>query len=200
MKRQILISAVLIFVFAYGCLPQSMEPGRTELADKTTVQIQVWGEVVNGLRAALEFIPEKKSYSLGEEIGIRVHIQNMSDKVIPVAIVKGRTFPGYPIIEDIKESKIIVTPLKMWDGRRSVDRRLLNPGETVVFEAERGFAIYSEREKSFNDFKDSESFYELKPGEYLMRYKLNLSQSFESDDWQGTLETGNRKLVIIKAE
>jgi hypothetical protein len=49
---------------------------------KTKIEQQstslVWGEEVNGLQAAVEFVPESPSYKSGEKVGARFHIKNVS--------------------------------------------------------------------------------------------------------------------------
>ena len=51
-----------------------LETGRRKIAIASNTL--AWGKVVNGLRAAVEFPPEKQSYLIGEKISTRIHIQN----------------------------------------------------------------------------------------------------------------------------
>ncbi|UCG48656.1 MAG: hypothetical protein JSU94_02555, partial [Phycisphaerales bacterium] len=55
------------------------EPFEIEIAGGESDKL-VWGEAVGGLRAAVEFVPEKESYAPGDRVEVRLHIKNVSDK------------------------------------------------------------------------------------------------------------------------
>ncbi|MFC1739059.1 HEAT repeat domain-containing protein [Planctomycetota bacterium] len=75
---------------------QSSESDVQIKVEKTDVQVEgeetqlVWGEDVNGLRAAVGFVPEKESYSLGERVVVFFHIQNVSNHDIQIASTEWR--------------------------------------------------------------------------------------------------------------
>jgi len=92
----------------------------------------VWGDDVNGLRAAIEIVPKKESYSLDEVIKVRFHLQNISKDRIQ--------FQTYPWtidfarihVEGKKEDKIISGPyVSQW---RDVTTMMIQAGQTVYFD------------------------------------------------------------------
>jgi len=58
----------------------------------------VWGEPVRGLRAAVEFVPDQETYSPPCQMHVRLHIQNVSDRIIQFASKVPRN--DYPIVTD----------------------------------------------------------------------------------------------------
>ena len=92
-----------------------VEPMGSEATAKAITQMKVWGEVVNGLRAAVEFVPEKEFYSLGEEIdgevlgetvGTHFHIQNVSAETVNKFQTVGQGMKGDGIIRDAEGNEL----------------------------------------------------------------------------------------------
>ncbi len=149
-----------------------------------------WGERVNGLRAAFELVPQKESYLIGETVGVRLHVRNVSDNAVQIVRVSGQTDSGHWIVED-SEGQRAQTPRVRWMGRgRKIDRRVLNPGEEAMLEVE-SLAIV----KRGNRPAAKREVYIEKPGPYSFRYHLVFHERTEGD-WSGELETGKYELRI----
>jgi beta-lactamase regulating signal transducer with metallopeptidase domain len=180
----------------------------TESNLKTDVQVEVetpdekaglvWGEEVNGLRAAIEFEPEKQTYSIPEKIGVHFHIQNVSDK--PIQFIS-ESYRWEPLkIEDANGNRQGVRE-NVYSGLPPVTRHYLEPGREVVL---RGLPL-----SIAQDEQQLESLggpygtdFKAKPGVYSVRSRLTIpgvissSLPAQKDDWTGQLETGKHKLVV----
>ncbi|MHC4648134.1 MAG: HEAT repeat domain-containing protein, partial [Planctomycetota bacterium] len=148
-----------------------------------------WGEAVEGLRMAVEFVPQKDSYSIGGQIGVRLHIQNVSDNTVPIARVTGQTDPGHWIIEDSNGVRVRAGRAR-WMGPRRINRRVLKAGETAVLEIEPLWILKSGSKGSGHVWAFIDT-----PGVYTARYKLFLKER-QQGDWSGSVESGARKLAI----
>ncbi|MFW9842940.1 MAG: hypothetical protein ACFFES_18815, partial [Candidatus Thorarchaeota archaeon] len=105
----------------------------------------VWGKQVNGLRAAVEFVPQKKSYSLGERVGIRFHVQNVSAEPIQFISDTWRQNDRATIEdEDGKRQPVSTAWYSDWTA---VDRYYLKPGEKAVVESS-DFGIAANNEQA----------------------------------------------------
>ena len=196
MKRQILVSAVIIFIFAQGCLLQSRELKGTEAAASAIAQIKGWGEVVNGLRAAVEFVPEKETYSLGrevngevlgEKIGTRFHIQNVSGKTVNRFQKIGQGVEGHGIVEDAEGNKLRFGNIRWGTEWRPDYSQVLRPNEIFTLDGPeidiRGYNKYG------NPARMGGSIVYCKPGQYSIRFNLTFDTGL-------ILELGKRVLVI----
>jgi len=169
----------------------------------------VWGEEVKGLRAAVEFVPEKQAYTGPVIIDLRLHIQNVSDHPIQFA----SSDPAYSraVVEDDKGNKqrLLESVSSYW---RIFQRCYLQPGEELVLQsAPVGIAT---------DYNEAEGLcvpwvLQNKPGVYFARFAFHLSRQgpqntqgqpgfsdpfstlpLSDEDWKGMLETGRHKLVV----
>jgi len=185
-----------------------------ENKEKTDVQVEgvgsvkaknlVWGEDVDGLRTAVEFVPEKKCYSLGEEIGIRFHIQNVSDSTIHFTTASWRNDKTDCVIRDSFGKKCEVNGA-LYLGWNPLVRKTLNPGQIVILESA-SLAIARNRTDSIKHPAGHMVF--LGPGQYSLNYELlfpNISyytsrtgthRLVQPGDWEGILVTGTRKLCV----
>jgi len=155
----------------------------------------IWGEAVNGLRAAIEFVPEKESYSIPEQIDIRFHIQNVSDK--PIEFISESYRPEPLKIEDANGNRQ-GTRENVYSGLPPITRHYLEPGREVVV---RGLPL-----SIAQDEQQLESLggpygtdFKAKPGVYFVRAKLwipGFLTSGRRGDFKGQLETGKLKLVV----
>ena len=164
-----------------------------------------WGEEVNGLRAAVEFVPEKKSYSLGERVGVRFHIQNVSKHDIQIASSGWRQEHRIFVQDD--EGKEISVRSGWFSGDAGIVRYILKPRETVVLESSGlGFGDAASK-MDINTKPLTSNFIRCGPDRYFVHYKLKLPDITrkdgdgkvivpQPDDWQGVLDTGKRKLVL----
>jgi len=172
-------------------------------AEKTAVQTEGednWGEEVNGLRAAVEFVPEKELYSMGESFEVRFHVQNVSDHDIQIVSLTWRQ--DCPFVEDDKGNDVWVSSCISL-GYMITSRQTLKPGETAVLKGSGiGFgeldANVSALHKSFNKTKALiGNIFRCKPGQYFIHYDLKLpGVSGQPDCWRGRLKTGKRKITI----
>jgi hypothetical protein len=190
---------------------------RQESSVKTAVQVEaeetektdslVWGKEVNGLRAAVEFVPEKGSYEQGEVVGIRFHLQNVSNQIINLSTprwwIKSRC-----LAEDQLGIKMPARRIPEPWGMTTIDRHKLLPGQVIKLES--GSLAIAKDETQGNRFYKYpvHNVVTLKPGQYSLYYRLSFPGITrldgdgkvvvpQPDDWQGALETGKRKLVII---
>ena len=199
MKRKILILVVSIFVFTQGCLPQSREPMGSEATAKAITQMKVWGEVVNGLRAAVEFVPEKEFYSLGEEnngevlgetVGTHFHIQNVSAETVNKFQKVGQGMKGDGIIRDAEGNELRFGEFSWFMGWDSPSCQVLRPNEIFTLDGPqidiRGYNKYG------NPGRMGGSIVYCKPGQYSIRFNLTFDTGL-------ILEPGKRELVIKAA-
>jgi hypothetical protein len=173
-------------------------PVRIEITPVKDIEL-VWGEEVNGLRAAVEFLPDKPDYSFGEQIDLRFHIQNVSEKTIQFISESWRQ-DNEATIED-QDGNMQIVSSTWYSGVAFIDRYSLKPGEKVVLESSAlGIAA---------DDKQAEQLehpvgYKLRcePGIYYARFALRLPGvrssllPAEDADFEGQLETGRHKLVV----
>ncbi len=157
-----------------------------------------WGDDVNGLRAAIEFEPEKQTYSILQKIDVHFHIQNISDK--PIQFIS-ESYRWEPLkIEDANGNRQGVRE-NVYSGLPPITRHYLEPGGEVVL---RGLPL-----SIAQDEQQLESLggpygtdFKAKPGVYFVRSRLTIRSVISSslparqDDWTGQLETGRHKLVV----
>jgi beta-lactamase regulating signal transducer with metallopeptidase domain len=145
----------------------------------------VWGPEILGLRAAVELVPEKQSYSLGDSLQIRFHIQNVSSQTIQFSSV-----PGWYIQLFLEDShgKVmpgIVTNYLGWEALRGKN---LTPKETVDLESLTLSIFKGSVEADAKTFITSNSVI-LKPGHYKLYYEFSI-QNFRLIDEQGNIISG----------
>jgi hypothetical protein len=157
-----------------------------------------WGDDVNGLRAAIEFEPEKQTYSILQKIDVHFHIQNISDK--PIQFIS-ESYRWEPLkIEDANGNRQGVRE-NVYSGLPPITRHYLEPGGEVVL---RGLPL-----SIAQDEQQLESLggpygtdFKAKPGVYFVRSRLTIRSVISSslparqDDWTGQIETGRHKLVV----
>jgi len=159
----------------------------------------VWGATVNGLRSAVEFVPEKEFYALGEVIGIRFHVQNVSDSTIQFTTTGDRRNGGI-CVKDANGQEQHVISVKR-SGSFDVVRKTLSPGQEVLLESE-SLSIGQALEPASSGVGH---ILRCQPGCYFVRGGLLFPNATSSDmpqqgdDWQGELETGERVLVVTPA-
>ncbi|UCG48955.1 MAG: HEAT repeat domain-containing protein, partial [Phycisphaerales bacterium] len=146
----------------------------------------VWGEAVGGLRAAVEFVPEKESYAPGDRVEVRLHIKNVSDKNVEFSSISTRQ--DYAIVKD-GEGKEVKVDKRWHTGVVSPIRHILEPGQILV-EKTSGLG--------FSDFRDAAilhksqgpwvgSMARCRPGRYSVYYPINR-----------TLNTGVRMVTVTE--
>ncbi|MDH4238027.1 MAG: DUF1573 domain-containing protein, partial [Phycisphaerae bacterium] len=181
-------------------------PAKTDVVVEGDVKVKkeglVWGKQVNGLRAALEFVPEKEAYSIGEQIGVRLHVHNTTGKPIQFISETWRQ-DDRATVED-EEGNLQPVGHTWYSGRPRVERYYLKPGEQVVLESS-AFGLAA-------DYKQAESLGHpvgcklvCKQGIYSVSFSVRLpgirSSSLppQEDDWEGVLQTEKHRLVVTAA-
>jgi hypothetical protein len=177
-------------------------PVQVDVAHKSPWAEAVWGVPVNGLQAAVEFIPEKESYSVGEVIGIRFHIQNVSDRPIQLASSDWRQEDGL-VVKDANGEEVS-TGSVWYSGMPTMVRVILLPGQHITLESPSlGIgAVFERQEHRFTNLIGYGI--ECRHGRYFLQFELDFPDVTSTgvpveDDWQGELQTGRRKLVITPA-
>ena len=166
----------------------------------------IWGQVVGGLRAAVELVPEKEYYSLGEVIGIQFKIQNVSNRPIKLPTTKWRFGnESMCIIQDSNGKKIPMTHV-WFSGWSAIERYELLSGEILTLTAASlGLARTTEDAKAFNH--PVGYIAALESRKYSLHFELLFPDIMRKDakgnaivplpgDWQGTLITGTRSLCV----
>ncbi|GAI05626.1 unnamed protein product [marine sediment metagenome] len=145
------------------------------------------------------FVPEKEFYSLGEEIdgevlgekiGTRFHIQNVSGKTVNRFQKIGQGVEGHGIVEDAEGNKLRFGNIRWgmeWDTDYS---QVLRPNEIFTLDGPeidiRGYNKYG------NPGRMGGSIVYCKPGQYFIRFNLTFDTGL-------ILEPGKRELVIKAA-
>jgi len=171
----------------------------SEAAAKAIAQIKRWGKVVNGLRAAVEFVPEKETYSLGsevngevlgEKIGARFHIQNVTRKTVDRFQKIGQGVEGHGIVEDAEGNKLRFGNIRWYMEWRPNYSQVLRPDEIFTLDGPeidiRGYNKYG------NPGRMGGSIVYCNPGQYFIRFNLTFDTGL-------ILDPGKRELVIKAA-
>jgi hypothetical protein len=198
-----LLTVMSAFIFIITPTPAaSTDPNQKST---TSSEQLIWGQPVNGLRAAVEFIPEMESYMLGRQVSIRFHIQNVSDHLIEFTTGTWRCVDTQCIVADANGNMISSPPSAWYSGLIPTERKRLSPGQTTTIESPSlGFAKEGQMQSGFNHPVGPVA--RLRPGKYSLWYKLNFSDLttdpglVELDDWKGTLETGKRLINVFAAD
>jgi|GEM_PF-4331329 len=146
-----------------------------------------WGQPVNGLRAAVEFSSEKTSYTQGETVAVRFHVQNISDHDIEFKSISSRQ--DWPSVKDSGQKDVKVER-RFHSGTVYTRTHTIKPTEVLVLNTTGlGFA---EENQTFDDFKTAKAPYIgslilSDPGVYAIHYQINPN-----------LKTGIRKVTIVE--
>jgi hypothetical protein len=186
---------VVFLTFAYASFPEplraSVEPNQSAF---------IWGQEVNGLQAAIEFIPEIYTYKQGNVIGILFHLRNVSDHRIQFLTSEWRQeeecFLKDPNGNEISCNHILYT------GWTNVNRIFLDPCESVSIKSS-SFGIAKNKSLNSSEFNHPVGTYiYLTPGRYSLYYQLRFPDirstalPDEPNDWIGILETGRREILV----
>jgi hypothetical protein len=211
--RLLAITCLLSTVLTFVVIAAALEAGRPLATDSTENKSQnyeAWGQDVNGLRAAVEFVPEKECYNFREEIGIRFHVQNTSDWIIKLPTTSWRFGNESKCVIKDKNGKSVPVSHTWFYGDPKVDRHEILPDEVVIIEcAPLAIAKDEAQAEKFNHPIAYSAV--LKPGEYYLHYELKFPDIVRTDangdvtvplpdDWQGILVTGTVKLCVNPAQ
>ena len=174
----------------------------------------VWGPEVKGLRAALEFVPEKKTYALGDLVGIRFHVQNVSARTRQLAFTELLQGSGFTAVDEKGKAYAAYNCYSLGSWPR-LQRRVLKPQEEVILEY--GHVCLGElvntpamaasadvtppAPKAITEGIAISCNVDVPPGRHFIWYDLRLpdtggSEVLEQDDWRGTVQCGVREIVV----
>jgi hypothetical protein len=189
---------------AVVCEPASGESGRPVRLLSRPVEIAIvprpkeplsWGKEVNGLRAALEFLPNKEPYTIGDRVDVRLHIQNVSDRTINIARRAG-AHPDHPsrwTVADSDGGPIRCLQNAMWNGAGTTEVKSLQTAETIALDYAEPLTLG--RPVSKNQPSHGRTVRIVQPGRYTFRYKQEFVRN-QAGDWSGELETGAHAIAI----
>jgi len=198
-------SSLLTFATAVTTL-EAGTPLAIDSTENKTQNYEAWGQDVNGLRCRFGLVPEKERYSLGEQIGIRFWVENVSEQVIYFLTPKWVNNSCTCIIKDNYGVEQQVNSI-IYLGWNPASRIKLEPGEGVMLDsASLGLAGNREQAENFNHPVGHVAV--LKAGNYSISFELRFhGQMYYKDsllakpgDWAGTLATGTAKLCINPAQ
>lgn len=140
------------------------------LAKEPNESVFVWGPEVNGLQAAVEFVPEKEVYTQGEIIGIVFCIRNVSTHRIQFVTSDWRNGDGFfidgCIIKDANGTEIKRTS-SHYSGWPRMVRIVLDPCEFEFINSS-SFGIAKDNHQQFGYPVGNYAY--LEPGRYLLCY------------------------------
>ncbi len=162
-----------------------------------------WGDVVNGLQAALEFVPERDSYPLGEALEIQFRIRNAGRRTLKIAGDTWRQGDALTVTDANGKS---VTVRSCWySGWSESKRETLKPGQTAVFKTS-GLAFVAPDDDDRPGHPVGK-WVECRPGHYTLQFRLDFPDLGgteldipQPEDWQGRLATGKRVVRVSAAK
>jgi len=168
----------------------------------------VWGEPVNGLRAAVEFrsgtdtaqgrLDEVRGeFPHGSRLPVYLHVRNVSEQAISFWSETWRQDDIVMLIDESGEETRLGHP--WYSGWANVERWTLKSGQAAIFQAIAcGIAADKEAAEKLDDPIGSKII--GPPGKYRLRYELRFNAWKRKDengrpvpgegDWQGTISTG----------
>jgi len=158
-----------------------------------------WGEVVDGLQAALEIVPQRDSYALGEALEIQFRIRNAGRRTLKIA---GDTWRQGDMLTLTDENGKSVEVGGCWySGWSESKRETLKPGRTAVFKAS-GLAFVKPDDNDRPGHPVAK-YVECEPGRYTLQFRLKFPDLGggeldlpQPEDWQGTLTTGAHGVTV----
>lgn len=173
------------------------------------VSFLTWGEPVNGLRSALELIPEGgrrwRWLSHGTRSMLRLHVQNVSDE--PVQLASLMWLSEMPVKVNNVQGDAVTVDSTWYSGVTPVVRIHLQPQQIVTFNAGNiGLAVSKERAAGFEHITNRTMV--IPRGEYSFQATERFGQGFRmtdgqgkvlvplDSDWQGQLVSGVKTVSI----
>jgi beta-lactamase regulating signal transducer with metallopeptidase domain/biopolymer transport protein ExbD len=162
-----------------------------------------WGEIVDGLQAAMEFVPRQDSYAPGEALELQFRVRNASRHTLKVA---GDTWRQDDMLTVTDEAGHSTKVGGCWySGWSESKRETLRPGETAVFKAS-GLAFVKPGDADRPGHPVAKCV-ECEPGRYTLQFRLNFPDLHgteldlpQPEDWQGTLVTGKHTVHVRAPE
>jgi hypothetical protein len=164
---------------------QPVEPNK---AHKQPSPDLPWGREVNGLRAAIEFLPEKESFAIGDTLRTLVHIQNVSSRPINKVEAMGQSFWGHSVLTYADGNGPALAEVNWQQPWRSPPDRMIEPGDSLTFLGAEIIIRPFYPDGTYPPRNRPNIVYFF-PGRYFLSFKLDCSKKL-------TLETGRHNLVI----
>jgi len=171
-----------------------------------------WGEARNGLRAGLAFVGGPKAVRLGESIGVRIHLHNISDQPLDFVSLSPRWDQAVAYDETGTSRHSFHTK---GGSPSKVTRHTLQPVQTIALPAQ-SLVFYEEDRSGRRRNRPAAppgqvlNLLRCTRGAQFVRYRLNFppgatkgqaGQEIPSKDtdWRGYLETGVREILVTSA-
>jgi hypothetical protein len=169
-----------------------------------------YGQVVDGLSAAVELIRKGADFVLDQAVEVRFHIRNEADYEIQAAGSSWRQGDKLILRRDDGESspgerrREIPISTVHYSGISLTQREILKPGQSITFRGS-GLKFHSIETSSRAGSSDPDIGKEsvgyhpqqISPGKYVLHFRLNFpGWNAELMDWRGELETGEVSMVL----
>ncbi len=149
-----------------------------------------WGRETGGLRAGLTFDPQDRPYHVGEQVGFRLVVRNLSGKT--VELVDFGTMGWMPTVTDSAGKPVMVAG--HFDGPVQRRRHTLPDGQTLLVGT---VTLMLDKNP---EARASQPFHaHLAPGTYRVSQKYRFADDPEAT-WSGELATGELELEVVPAE
>jgi hypothetical protein len=175
----------------------------------------VWGEPVNGLRAAAEFRSAASTaqavrdtasatFPYDGHINVSLHVQNVSDRDVSFSSETWRQDDKITLID--KAGKETIISHAWYSGWPRTEHWTLKPGQSALLSSiGLGFVLNETAAKELNH--PVAAVIAPEPGEYRLRYELAFGRIQRQDkdgkkivpaegDWQGSLSTGATPITV----
>jgi beta-lactamase regulating signal transducer with metallopeptidase domain len=156
-----------------------------------SAQHLVWGPVNDGLRAAVELVPTKSEYLLGEPIKVRFHVENVSTTTIQIR--SGNRQESHPAVRDGQGNTVSVTNAPSNTGLIQATPKEMKPGQTVVYDNDG--LCFGELASSPQDFSLGTTVHGG-PGVYTLTFPNIGFFAYRPEEWEGALEMAPVKVTI----
>ncbi|MBL7646731.1 MAG: hypothetical protein JNK74_11130 [Candidatus Hydrogenedentes bacterium] len=160
-----------------------------------------WGPVVDGLQAAVRFIPEKETYALGETIGMEYLVRNIGP--IPLEFLSSKWRNGDQCFVTDDQGKKRAGGTSQGTGLNPVRRVKLAPGEVGAIESA-SFTIMPEA-SGRSPLHPVATWARSHAGIHKVQFRVHFPDTYarsgdnapRPDDWTGTLMTGERTIEFV---
>jgi hypothetical protein len=162
----------------------------------------VWGKTVDGLQAALELVPEREAYILGEAIEVQYRIRNACRRKLQVVSTGWRQSDRLTVRD--KSGIPVYVERRDYTGSPEIRRETLEPGQTAVFRVA-PLAFVPVDQIGGPDHPVA-YFMRCAPGRFMIQFQLSFPDIIltkggtlevpQPEDWQGRLTPGRRYIVV----
>jgi len=165
-----------------------------------------WGDESDGLRAALDLVPNKTTHTHGEKPDVKLHVQNVSKK--PITLASFLWLSDIQMTAKNDQGKEFTAGGILYTGWTLSGRITLLPQQTTIFDAGNlGIAASKEQADAFEHITNRKLIapagtYRLQlsgpfgTGGYVVKDGKGKQLSPLEGDWAGELTTGFAPLII----